>query len=82
MSTLSFYLERAAECRRDADAANLDNVRNRCLSAANAWDSMADRARRTQDFRNAHEAHRAEREADATIESNDEIPTDQRPIVN
>ena len=59
MSTLSFYLERAAECRRDADAASLDNVRNRSLSAAEAWEQMADRARRTQSYRTAHEAEKA-----------------------
>ena len=59
MSTLDFYLERAAECRRDADAANLDNVRNRSLGAAEAWEQMADRARRTQSFRAAHEADKA-----------------------
>jgi hypothetical protein len=60
MSTLSFYLERAAECRRDAEATTLDNVRNRSLSAAEAWEQMADRARRTQSYRTAHEAEKAE----------------------
>jgi hypothetical protein len=58
MPTLEFYLERAAEARRDADGADLANVRDRCLSAAVAWDGMADRLRRTQDFRDAHEATR------------------------
>jgi hypothetical protein len=51
MSTLQFYTERAAECRRQADATNLENVRARCLGAAGAWDDMADRVRRTQVFR-------------------------------
>jgi hypothetical protein len=59
MSTLDFYIARAAECRRDAEAASLDNVRNRSLSAAEAWEQMADRARRTQSFRAAHEAEKA-----------------------
>ncbi|WP_294173859.1 hypothetical protein [uncultured Sphingomonas sp.] len=54
MSTLMFYTERAAECRRDAEEATLTNVRDRCLSAAEAWENMADRARRTQSYRDAH----------------------------
>ena len=32
MSTLEFYNERAADCRRDADQTQLVNVRDRCLS--------------------------------------------------
>jgi hypothetical protein len=51
MSTLDFYNQRAADCRRDADLTRLVNVRDRCLSAALAWDNMADRVRRTQDYR-------------------------------
>lgn len=51
MPTLQFYNERAAECRREADATRLLNVRERCLSAAFAWDDMADRVRRNQDYR-------------------------------
>ena len=41
MSTLQYYTERAADCRRQAEATNLANVRARCLSAASAWDDMA-----------------------------------------
>jgi hypothetical protein len=51
MSTLTFYNERAAECRAEADGTQLVNVRDRCLSAASAWDSMADRVRKTQSYR-------------------------------
>jgi hypothetical protein len=51
MSTLELYSQRAADCRRDADLTRLVNVRDRCLSAALAWDNMADRARRTQTYR-------------------------------
>ena len=65
MSTLQFYTERAAECRRDAEAATLANVRDRCLSAAEAWESMAERARRTQSYRTAHEAEKAAQAAEA-----------------
>ena len=50
MSTLEFYNDRAAECRAEADGSKLVNVRNRCLTAATAWDNMADRVRRTQAY--------------------------------
>jgi len=51
MATLEFYNQRAADCRREADLTPLANVRDRCLSAALAWDSMADRVQRNQDYR-------------------------------
>jgi hypothetical protein len=51
VSTLEFYNQCAADCRRDADLTRLVNVRDRCLSAALAWDNMADRVRRTQTYR-------------------------------
>jgi hypothetical protein len=50
MSTLEFYNARAAQCRAEAEGTKLVNVRERCLSAASAWDSMADRVRRTQTY--------------------------------
>ena len=59
MSTLQFYTERAADCRRQADTTNLPNVRARCLSAADAWDEMADRVHRTQVYREADAARKA-----------------------
>lgn len=56
MSTSAdFYRTRAAEARADADAAQLANVRDRCLRAAEAWEVMADRAERG-------DRHRAEEE--------------------
>ncbi len=42
-----FYLARAAEARADAEAAKLDNVRERSLRAEAAWTAMADRAGRS-----------------------------------
>jgi hypothetical protein len=45
------YLARAAEARADAELATLDNVRERCLRAAAAWDGMAARAGRTEALR-------------------------------
>lgn len=56
MSTLEFYTQQAANCRRDADLAALENVRQRSLSAAEAWDAMATRVRRAQEQRAVNEA--------------------------
>ncbi len=58
MSTLEFYKERAAACRAEAEGSNLLNVRERCLSAASAWDTMADRVRRTHIYRVADAARK------------------------
>jgi hypothetical protein len=63
MSTLQFYAERAAECRRDAAAASLENVKRRNLEAATAWEAMADRMTRTIAHREANEAGRETRSA-------------------
>jgi hypothetical protein len=51
MSTFKFYTEQAEECRAQASATDLVNVRDRCLQAAQAWDGMADRVRRTETYR-------------------------------
>jgi hypothetical protein len=59
MSTIEFYNQRAAECRAQADGSKLSNVRERCLSAASAWDSMADRVRRTETYRVEDAARKA-----------------------
>lgn len=45
------YLARAAEAREAAQAATLDNVRERCLRSEEAWMLMADRAARTEKMR-------------------------------
>ncbi|HYG30435.1 MAG TPA: hypothetical protein VD887_09490 [Allosphingosinicella sp.] len=58
-----FYRARAIDARADAEAALLDNVRERCLRAAAAWESMADRAARTSKMRDKQEAEKAERNA-------------------
>ena len=60
MSThYQFYLDRAADARRDADAATLTNVRERCLRAAAAWEDMANRVARTERMRAETEAKKA-----------------------
>jgi hypothetical protein len=60
MSTLEFYVERAAQCRAEAELTTLANVRDRCLSAAAAWDDMANRVRETQTYRAQDAARKAE----------------------
>ena len=61
MSTFEFYVERAAQCRREASEAGLANVRDRCISAAIAWEGMAARMKRTQVYRAGNEALSIER---------------------
>ena len=56
---LQFYRDRAAQARADADAATLDNVRNRCLRSEAAWTVLADRAEKTEQLRTAQEAAKA-----------------------
>jgi hypothetical protein len=50
---LEFYLARAAQARADAEAATLDNVRDRCLRSEAAWTMLAERAARTEQMRSA-----------------------------
>jgi hypothetical protein len=59
MKDRDIYLLRAAEARADADAAALDNVRDRCLRSAAAWAEMAARAERTEKMRETLEAAKA-----------------------
>ncbi len=59
MSQHDFYLIRAAECRAEAEAATLSNVRQRCLRAEAAWNEMAARAARTERMRARSEAEKA-----------------------
>ncbi len=54
-----FYAARASEARSDAEAATLDNVRDRCLRAAAAWEAMAARAHRSDTFRAKQEADKS-----------------------
>lgn len=51
MTLLQTYIDRAAECRRDADVATLARVRDRCLGSALAWENMADRAKVSEIYR-------------------------------
>jgi hypothetical protein len=51
MSQRDFFLARAADARTEADAAKLDNVRERCLRSEAAWNDMAARASRAERLR-------------------------------
>jgi hypothetical protein len=51
MTDRETYLARAAQARADAEAATLDNVRERCLRSEAAWNAMAARAERTEQMR-------------------------------
>lgn len=59
-----FYAEQARKARADADAATLDNVRERCLRSEAAWLEMAGRAARTQVSRDQTAAYKAARQAE------------------
>ena len=53
------YLARADQARAEADAATLENVRDRCLRAEAAWLEMAARAERTEKMRATQLAEKA-----------------------
>ena len=46
MSPSEFYREQAAQQQTAADAATLQNVRDRCERAAKAWGALASRSER------------------------------------
>ena len=52
----TMYRTRAATERQSALATPLDNVRDRCIRAAKAWEAMADRAERVDTQRRQREA--------------------------
>ncbi|QPQ55466.1 hypothetical protein IC614_02325 [Allosphingosinicella flava] len=57
--TAQYYFDRAAEARRDADAASLANVRERCLRSEAAFLDMASRAERGAKMRARLEAEKS-----------------------
>ena len=59
MTAAQFYLDRAAQARKDADAAILANVRERCLRSEAAFLDMADRAQRGARLREKLDAEKA-----------------------
>ena len=67
--TNRFYRTREAEARREAEAATLDNVRDRHLHAAAAWEAMAVRGERTESRRAETDARKAAEHAEAAAEA-------------
>ena len=57
--TSEFYLARAAECARDAEATALANVRERCLRSQEAWLAMANRLHKGERMRDQAAAEKA-----------------------
>jgi hypothetical protein len=68
MPTSEFYRARADQCQREADAASLDNVRERQMAARDAWLTMAERIERTSVGR-AEVAEQKRRIAEAELMS-------------
>ena len=65
--TYDFYSARARDAATAAEAATLDNVRERELRAAKTWQSLADQARRVADERAKVERQKAaDRAAEAS----------------
>lgn len=51
MTPLDFYRTQSDKANAEAADAKLQNVRDRCLRAAAAWDNMAERIERTDAMR-------------------------------
>ena len=68
MRESEFFTARAAAAQAEADAATLDNVRDRCLRAHQAWDTLAQRSLRSESARDARESAAATAQA-AAIDS-------------
>ena len=50
-NTLKFYLDRAEEARKQAEAATLSHVRDRCRRSEAAWIQLAERVEATEKMR-------------------------------
>ena len=59
MTTLETYLQRAADCRREAEQTILPNVRKQRLRAAFAWEDMAHRLQLAEKYRAEEVARKA-----------------------
>ena len=66
MSPLIFYREQAAQQQIAADAATLQNVRERCQRAADAWTALADRSERADTTRIQAASDKLDRQAAAS----------------
>jgi hypothetical protein len=64
-SNLEFLLARVEQARAEGEAATLDHVRERCERSQAAWQSLANKARKSEQLREAE----AQRKADAGLVS-------------
>jgi hypothetical protein len=75
---LTFYLARAAQANADAEAATLDNVRDRCRRSEEAWNLLAERAQRTEKMRSgSSQASHTTQVISEYDESDDESSSEQ-----
>jgi hypothetical protein len=65
MTTTVFYREQAEQQQRAADDAALENVRERCQRASNAWSALANRSERNDAARVASATEKRAVEAGA-----------------
>ena len=61
-ATSDYYLTHAETCARDAEAATLENLRERCRRSEVSWRAMADRLHRAEAMRPNQVAEKALRE--------------------
>jgi hypothetical protein len=58
-ANLEFFLARVEQARVEGEAARLDHVRERCQRSEAAWQSLADRAMRSEQLREAEAQRKA-----------------------
>lgn len=76
-ATSEFYLTQAESCAREAEAAVLDNVRDRCRRSEQSWRAMAEKLQRAETMRDrqaADKAARIEAEAEEAYDDDDAVP--------
>ena len=61
-SNLEFFRARAAQARAEADSATLDLVRERCRRSEEAWMTLADKAERSEQMKEAEALRKAEQQ--------------------
>ena len=76
MSNEQFYLDRSDDARREAEAATLDNVRDRAQRSSDAWAAMARRAAKTEAFRAVRKAAEGSGTTPVVIDSEDDTGLD------
>lgn len=69
LHSYEFCSERADEAQASADAATLDNVRNRELRSEKTWRGLAELARSTAEARVKADEERAEKRADEAAQA-------------